>query len=146
MHFEQLKSRAYYLLALPAGALALSGCAGPNYSGNGNEFIVHGKVTDPGKHSIKARIYEVDEAYGEADGWFKPDTVHQLHDNCDCHGFWSSNKKYGVVYSNNGYEISPNYVAVGACVRFEGKMRANQEGKMTEDRPVYDNAQVETCP
>lgn len=145
MQFERLKSRAYYALALPVGALALAGC-GPNYSGAGNDFVVHGKVTDPGRHSIKARIFEVDQADGAADGWFKLGSVHQLHDNCDCHGFWSDNKKYGVVYDRQSNEIEPQAVAVGACVEFDGRIRANQEGKYTEDRPVYDVAQVEACP
>jgi hypothetical protein len=146
MTHEKLKrSKLPPLLAIPAGAMALAGC-GANYSGEGNEFIIHGKVTDPGKHSLKANIYEIDIADGEADGWFKIGTKHQIHDNCDCHGFWSSNKKYGVVYNLQGYETSPSQVAVGACVRFDGKIRADQEGKTTDDRPVYDVAQVEECP
>ena len=144
MQFETFRRKLPYFLAIPVGAFALAGC-GANYSGNGNEFVVDGKVTDPGHHSLKARIYMVEEANGEADDWFKPGTVHQIHDNCNCHGWDASNKRYGTVYGLNGQELNPSEVAIGACVEFEGKIRADQEGKVTEDRPVYDVAKVEQC-
>ena len=144
MQFETLRSRLPMLLALPAGALALSGCL-PNYSGNGNEFVVHGKVVHPGNHSITAQIFEVDEANGQANGWFKLDTVHQLHDNCNCHGALNLNKRYGTVYDMAGHSISPSSVAVGDCIQFDGKIRADQEGKISYDRPVFDVAQEEKC-
>lgn len=149
MQFETIKrSRLPLLLAIPAGALALTGCSGPNYSGAGNEFVVHGKVTDPGKHSLKANIYRVDEANGDAEGWFKPNSNHQIHDNCDCdEGGWSvDNIKVGDVYGQNGNVIPPSEVAIGACVKFTGRIRANYEGKTQPERPVYEYAQEETCP
>jgi len=144
MQFEKFLSKKFALLAIPVGALALAGC-GPNYSGNGNEFVVQGKVTDPGKHSLKAEILEVDKASGQATHWFKINHIHQLHDNCDCHGWGHSNKRYGHVYDLQNYEISSSEVAIGACVRFEGKIKADSNGKTSEDRPVYDVAQVEDC-
>lgn len=147
MNFNKLRnSRHYMYFAVPAGVLAFIGAGcGPNYSGNGNEFVVHGQVTDPGHHSLKARILEIDEAFGEADGWFKIGKVHQLHDNCDCHGFFDTNHRYGEVYDTYEQPISPSDVSVGACVKFVGKIRSNAEGKSWDDRPVYDTAEVEDC-
>lgn len=145
MRIEALRGRnLYQMLAIPMGALALSGC-GPNYSGAGNEFVVYGKVTDPGKHSLKAEIHAIEGAQGEAEEWFKLGNVHQLHDNCDCQGLWNSNKTLGIVYDRRGYEIEPSDVAIGACVRFEGRIRADSEGKYSDNRPVYETAQVEQC-
>ncbi len=146
MQLEKLSKRRIPLVsALAAGGLMLAAC-GPNYSGDGNDFVVQGKVTDPGAHSLKARIFEVDDADGSADGWFHVGTVHQLHDNCNCHGWLSSNKRYGEVLNVHGDQISPTDVAVGACVIFTGKIRANQVGKNYKNRPVYETAQVEQCP
>lgn len=142
---ERLKNKN--ILRATACALALGiaavGCA--NYSGNGNEFTVKGRVTDPGKQSLKVDIYEIDQTSGRANGWFEDGVSHRIHDNCDCHGAWTGRKQYGHVISNEGQEISPAEVTVGSCVEFEGKIRSNQEGKTHNDRPVYDTATVIAC-
>jgi hypothetical protein len=145
MKFETIKGRSLYsMLAIPVGAPALTGC-GANYSGDGNEFVVHGRVTDPGSHSLRAKIYHIESARGEADDWFELNHEHQLHDNCNCHGFWNSNKKFGTVYDLQGYEVEPSQVAIGACVRFYGRIRANSEGKTSSTRPVYETVNIERC-
>jgi hypothetical protein len=126
-------------------ALLLTGCGAYNYSGNGNEFTVTGEVTDPGDESLKVRIHEVVDADGKAKGWFKPEHVHQIHDNCDCHGTWHGRKQYGEVHDVDGSVIEPAHVAVGACVVVEGKIRTDQDGKYTSTRPVYDVAQLVDC-
>src|SRR5690349_21387364 len=57
---------------------AFTGCdlnTGPNYSGKGNDFEVQGQVTKPGKHSLKARIFETIHLEGKARHWFKPEKV-----------------------------------------------------------------------
>lgn len=138
--FKSKKARA--AAAVFAGALTLVGYA--NYSGEGNEFEVKGVVTDPGEQSLKVRIYEIDETHGQANGWFEIGNVHQIHDNCDCHGAWSGRKTYGTVY-DGGMIIEPSEVLLGSCVDLVGKIRANQEGKYTSDRPVFDTAQIIPC-
>lgn len=142
---ERLKNRN--ILRATACALALGfaavGCA--NYSGNGNEFTVKGRVTDPGKQSLQVDIYEISETNGDADGWFEDGVSHRIHDNCDCHGTWSGRKQYGRVISNEGRQITPSEVSVGSCVEFEGKIRSDNEGKTYTDRPVYDTATVIAC-
>lgn len=131
-----------------AGALALTllGCGNTSASGEGDEFVVQGRVTDPGEKSLKAAIYEIGETHDAADGWFEIGKEHQIHDNCDCDGFWMNRKQFGEVIDANGKSITPSDVAVGSCVVFSGSIRKNQEGKYTDDRPVYVTAQVIPCP
>lgn len=119
------------------------GCA--NYSGSGNEFTVKGRVTGTGESSLEVDVYEIDQTSGRANGWFEDGVSHRLHDNCDCHGFWSGRKQYGQVISNEGRLISPSDVTIGSCVEFDGKIRSNQEGKSHDDRPVYDTATEIAC-
>jgi hypothetical protein len=138
-----IRKKIAVISAAGVGMLGLAGCA--NYSGNGNEFMVEGQVTDPGEHSLKARITTIEYEHGEAEGWFEVGHIHQLHDNCDCHGALSSNKRYGTVLSVEGYPIQPSDVSVGACIRFIGRIRADHEGKTYHNRPVYNEAQVEQC-
>lgn len=145
---EKIKYKKSFAAAaiMGAGALLVAGC-GPNYSGDGNEFKVEGQVTDPGDHSLKARIFQIDEAYGQAEDWFSLDHVHQLHDNCYCDGgFTQDMEKVGEVQSRKGDEISPQQVAIGSCVVFIGRIRASKSGKYSHDRPVYELARVEDCP
>ena len=134
-------------VALGGISLALlTGCGtGPNYSGDGNDFMVDGKVDHAGKQSLTVRVYDVEEDRGRANGWFDDDGLHQIHDNCNCHGVWNGNKKYGHVLSLSGAEISPSDVPEGACVAFTGKIRSNHVGKTWDDRPVYDLAKVVLC-
>ncbi len=123
--------------------LALAGCT--NYSGEGNEFDVHGKVIDAGKQSLTVKLQSVESAQGDASDWFKVGEEHQLHDNCDCHGFWRGRKQYGQAYAETGEKIEPSEVAIGSCVEFFGKIRTDSDGKFTSERPVYDRAEVEPC-
>ncbi len=140
--------RSRSVQAALAGALALTllGCGNTSASGEGDEFVVQGRVTDPGEKSLKATIYEIDETHDAAEGWFEIGKEHQIHDNCDCDGTWSKRKQYGTAYDMNGKVIEPSNVAVGACVVFSGSIRKDQEGKYTDDRPVYVTAQVIPCP
>lgn len=143
---EFLKPRSLAMgMVLGLGGLMTVGCTDPNYSGEGYEFVVEGQVTDPGNESLKAEIYEIRETNGMADGWFEIGNVHQLHDNCDCHGMWTGNKQYGEVRSQEGAMIEPSMVVIGACVEFTGAIRANNEGKTWTERPVYEIAQIIPC-
>lgn len=130
------------LLAAGLGLFAV-GCA--NYSGDGNNFVVKGKVTDVGRQSIGVDIYDIEETHGDANGWFEDGVDHILHDNCDCHGFWNGRKKYGHVEDFDGNEIELSQVQEGSCVEFTGKIRSDQEGKTYDNRPVYDVAQIVPC-
>lgn len=143
---KQGKTRRNSGVLLSVAALSLAVACGPNYSGEGNEFTVDGTVTTAGHHSLTADIYSVKKEEGQAEGWFENGISHQIHDNCDCGGgFWNGHIEVGRVLDLQGQEISPFQVAVGACVEFEGKIRADQEGKTHEDRPVYDLAQEIPC-
>lgn len=143
---EFLKARPIGIgLVLGLGGLMTVGCTDPNYSGEGYEFVVEGQVTDPGKESLKAEIYEIRDVNGMADGWFSIGNTHQLHDNCDCHGMWRGEKQYGEVRTEDGEVIEPSDVAIGACVAFTGAIRANNEGKTWTERPVYEVAQIVPC-
>ena len=124
------------------GAFAI-GCANP--SGEGNEFVVTGEVTHVGTQSIGADIFEIDETNGDANGWFEDGTYHVIHDNCDCHGFWSGRKQYGHVENFDGETIDISEVVVGECIEFTGKIRSDNDGKYTSERPVYEVAQVVPC-
>lgn len=139
--FESKVARAALVLGL--GATVLTGCA--NYSGDGNEFVVRGTVTEAGNESLKARITQVSEANGDAAGWFGVGNEHRLHDNCDCHGTWHGRKQYGIVLNLSGLEIEPSEVDPGACMEFSGKIRSDREGKTYNERPVYDIAQQVSC-
>lgn len=139
MRHNRLRALA---LALGLGAVAVS-CA--NYSGEGNEFSVSGQVTNAGKQSLKAEIYDIGVTHGDAHNWFEIGHEHRLHDNCDCHGTWTGRKQYGIVLDLKGGEIEPSQVAVGSCVEFTGKIRSDNEGKYHTDRPVYDIAQLVRC-
>ncbi len=144
---RSIRSSFYRIGAvLGLSALAVSGCSGPNYSGEGNEFVVRGKVTDTGKQSVRAKIYQIDSTDGDATDWFSVGETEHLHDNCDCHGFWKSRKKYGTITEAGLVEISPSDVAIGSCIVFTGKIRSNAEGKTYDDRPVYEMANIIPCP
>jgi hypothetical protein len=123
--------------------LGLSACE--TYDPDNNTFEVVGKVTDPGKESLKVNITEIGHTKGKANGWFKVGNEHQIHDNCNCHGSWNSKKQYGVVLSYSGLEMNPNDVDQGSCVEFQGKIRDIQSDDDTEYRPVYDVAQIVDC-
>jgi len=143
---EFLKPRRVALsIALGLGGLMTAGCSGTNYSGEGNEFVVSGQVTDPGNESLKAVIYEINETHGEAETWFEVGNEHQLHDNCNCHGFWAGNKQYGEVRNEEGQVIEPSTVAIDACVEFTGAIRRYNHGKTYTERPVYETAQIIPC-
>jgi hypothetical protein len=120
--------------------LGLSACE--TYDPDNNTFEVVGKVTDPGKESLKVNITEIGQTEGKANGWFKVGNEHQIHDNCNCYGSWNSNKQYGVVLSYYGLEMNPNDVDQGSCVELRGKIRDIQSDDNTEYRPVYDVAQI----
>lgn len=117
-------------------ALIVSAC-----SAEGDEFSVHMRSTDIGKQSIKGEITEIDYDHD----WFTLGNVHQIHDNCDCHGTWNGHKKYGTVLDHDGEEIQLDDLEVGQCLHLTGRIRADQEGKYYYDRPVYDTAQREPC-
>lgn len=145
--FNGLVRNRYVQAALAGGlALTLLGCGNTSASGEGDEFIVRGQVTDPGERSLKAEIYQIDETNDAANDWFELGNEHQIHDNCDCDGTWMKRKQFGTVYDTSGKAIEPADVAIGSCVIFEGSIRKNQEGKYTDDRPVYVTAQVVPCP
>ncbi len=129
-------------LAVLLGVAAM-GCA--NYSGDGNEFEVEGKVTKASEQSLTVDIYEIGETHGDANGWFEDGVSHKIHDNCECHGAWSGRKQYGEVRDYEGGVINPDEVAVGACVEVVGKIRSDKEGKSYTNRPVYDVAQLVPC-
>lgn len=140
--------KSAYIVGAVAGIVALSGCS--NYSGEGNEFVVVGQVTDPGEESLKADITKIIETNGDADGWFKIGHEHQLHDNCDCDdGFFRSNITVGKVLDFSGAEIEPDSVLEGACIVFEGTIRddltSNGKTSYGKPRPVYNTAQIVEC-
>jgi hypothetical protein len=146
MEKKQGKSRRNGAIVFSVAALSMVTACGPNYSGEGNDFTVDGTVTTAGSRSLTADIYGIKKEEGQAKGWFEDGVSHQIHDNCDCDSdFWTSNIKVGRVLDLQGQEIEPFQVAVGACVEFEGKIRADQEGKYHHDRPVYDVAQEIPC-
>lgn len=139
--------RARGILMVAVASVGLTACSDYNFSGKGNEFVVRGVVTDPGHHSLKATIYEIDKAEGDAQGWFDDKAVHQIHDNCNCNpdSFWNENVKAGRTLDLNGNEIQPFSVPIGACVEFDGKIREHHEGKTYDQRPVYDVARQIRC-
>lgn len=116
-----------------------------DYTGEGNRFTVEMSIVEVGSQSVRGEILRIDEANGRADGWFKIDNTHRIHDNCDCHGFWRSRKKYGRVFDNSGQEITLDDLTGNECLRLEGRIRSNSEGKTWDDRPVFDNATVQPC-
>lgn len=126
-------------------ALALGAVGCYNYSGEGNEFTVYGEVTDPGEESLKVRVTGIEEANGEADGWFKIGAEHQLHDNCNCHGAFKANEQTGFVYDGNEAVIEPSSVMAGKCVVVTGAIRNHKVGKYTHERPVYETVYVSPC-
>lgn len=142
---ERLRSRNVLRTSALAVSMLFGAAACANYSGNGNEFVVRGEITEVGEQSLAADIYEIEETHGEADGWFEDGTSHRIHDNCDCHGAWSGRKTYGVVLDNAGEEIDISELQEGQCVEFTGKIRSNKEGKSHSDRPVFDTAQIVPC-
>jgi hypothetical protein len=106
LHF--IRGRIHWQAAALAVSIALVGCA--DYSGEGDEFRVRGEVVEAGDESLKVRISGIDYTYGRAEDWFELDAVHQLHDNCECHGFWSGKRTYGIVYDENNDIIEPDEV------------------------------------
>lgn len=139
------KSLAIAGLAL--GSLSLLGCT--NYEGEGNDFVVRATVEDATWQSVWARVYQVDQADGRAadDSWFGvTGNDEEFHDNCDCDtsGFFTDRMKVGDVYQD-GEVISPEELALGTCVEFQGKIRDDQDPKTYHERPVYEVATVVPC-
>jgi len=133
------------IAALAFVALVI-GC-GYNYSGKGNEFELIANIDHVGKRSITVRVYSVDWAKGEADGWFAKGERHQIHNNyneCD----WSSPHTVGRVYKANGHNsverISIDDLRPGETVLITGKIRRNAstcgKSQRIKWRPVYDGA------
>lgn len=142
---SQKRRRSRGVILLSMAAFGLTAC-GPNYSGEGNDFRVDGRVTTAGHRSLTVDVYNIKKEEGEANGWFEDGVSHQIHDNCNCSSdFWTSNEKVGHVLNLQGEEVEPFQVPLGTCVEFEGKIRANQEGKYHHDRPVYELAQEIPC-
>lgn len=139
------RPRGIVLSVAALSLAAVAGC-GPNYSGEGNDFKVDGKVTTAGHRSLTVDVYDIKKEEGDAKGWFEDGVSHQIHDNCNCSGnFWNDNETVGRVLDMQGHEVSPSSIAVGTCVEFDGRIRANQEGKYHYDRPVYNVAQEIPC-
>lgn len=142
-----MKSKIRLAVIVAVMVVVVAGCdsLSPNYSGNGNEFNVIGVVTDTGDQSIAAEVIHIEVSNGKADGWWDEGS-HRFHDNCDCDGgFVQSRTTVGVVYNENGNEISPSRVAIGDCVNFVGTIRADNEGKSHNYRPVFETATVVDC-
>lgn len=124
--------------------LILTAC-GPDQTGNGHEFVITGQVTDVGEESIEIVLERTESANGEAQGWMDdPGNKHRIHDNCDCHGFWSGRKQYGFVF-HAGEMIDLTSLQEGWCVRISGAIRRDQDGKTSHLRPVYESAIVVSC-
>jgi len=126
-----------------AGLLTLAGCA--NFTGEGNEFSVKGRVTDAGSQSLEIETTDIFSTNGDADDWFEVGEDNRLHDNCDCHGFWHGRKKYGTVYNIDGAVIDTSDVPLDSCVIFEGSVRDDSDGKYTHERAVFTEAHVVYC-
>ena len=142
------KSRKLRRTALGAlgatGLLLLSGCTSRNFSGEGNEFVVDGKVRHGGDQSITIDVYSILKEEGDAKGWFEDGDKHQVHDNCKCGGGWDTEKTYGKVYNAENVEIEPSELREGQCVELTGSIH-DTHGKYNDPRPVYDTAEVIPC-
>ena len=127
--------------------LAAVGCSieDPNYSGEGNDFMVKGEITDVGKQSIEAEVMEVISATGEASEWFEAEEEDRFHDNCNCHGMWKGNKKFGLVENYQGAEMQLSDLQAGECVEISGKIRSSKVGDDWDDRPVFEVVRQVLC-
>lgn len=139
---ERLRSRRSAALLLCIGALGLVGC-GANKAGTGNEFKIRAEVRSVGKHSVNVNVREVQEAEGEAVGWFTDDEPHRVHDNHETCDILSDDlKMVGEQYDAHGNPESLKDVEAGEIVILTGKIRDSYTscGKYShyEGRPVYD--------
>ncbi len=136
-------------VGLGAGTLSLASCTAPNYEGAGNDFRVRATVEETTWQSITANVYRIDIAEGEAtdEMWFAATgQTEEFHDNCDCDdsGFFTERITIGELH-DGGVKVSPETLAVGTCVEFTGKIRVDNDGKYSHDRPVYELAEVVPC-
>lgn len=139
-----------FALALVVG-LGASACAG--YNPDDNEFTVSGVVADVGKQSLKIEITDIQILEGNSGDMLALGDTEQIHDNCDCHGFLETNKKYGKIIDYYGVEMAIDRVDPGSCVQVIGKIRQYTEtdddfdsnSTETKKRAVYDTAQIIDC-
>src|SRR5688572_29037342 len=90
--------------------LALAAC-----SAEGDDFTVHMDVKKVGDQSVTGEITRIDRDHG----WFTLGNTHQIHDNCDCHGFWNNRKTYGTVLDYHGNTISLDDLDDRTCLLIE---------------------------
>lgn len=150
------------------GALSLAGCAEEhyNYEGAGNEFVVHGPVSDvedDGTIHINEQQIVVDEVYGEATDWFKDGNGQNVfsdnfnfepyfYENSDSGLFTCGEKQVevGRVLNRNGQEISPQDLQPGTEVTIHGSIRDSRKLKSygktmlcrSEEYPVFDTVRI----
>lgn len=124
------------LIVVVCSVLALASC-----TAEGDDFSVHMRITKVGRQSVTGQITQIDNHHG----WFTLNNTHQIHDNCDCHGAWNGSKRYGSVFNYEGTQIALSDLRDRQCLHLIGQIRADQEGKYTNDRPVFDTAQQEPC-
>lgn len=124
--------------AIGGGAILLAGCS--NLSGEGNEFKVEGRVVSVGDRSVTVETVRVDEAHGDAKGWFDDGKKHQVHNNYKDN--WCDMKTVGHEFTAAGVPESLDDLQTGELVELDGKIRDSYTycGKYAhyQERPVFD--------
>ena len=132
---ESKLARAALLVGL--GSVILTGCV--DYKGEDSQFVISGPVVDVGEKSVTILPQNVQDAQGEAIGWFESADETQVHDNYKNN--WCNIKEVGREFSRNGQVQGLRDVQAGEWVELRGNIRDSKVvcGKTStwETRPVY---------
>ena len=156
--------RIFAVLGAAILLFVLSSCGtGPNYDGDGNDFVVTGTVKevvmtgflwDSGYHEVKLdpATARVVSAYGEASGWFtRSGFLYSPEDNFTfCTGYrdprpnsWTPVfEDVGEIRNAAGYSAGIDQLKAGDTVRITGKIHASKSGKSSSYRSVFHRIEV----